>query len=153
MTNEATNYLSSNRDNAWKLLCFHFFSLLLRFSYETKCCESFFSLLLRFSYELIILISKKDIARIVKASIVKTIKLQAALPKRNFRAEFFLVIFRVSVLSKCFQKSITIWLCQTRLHHSGFWENVLCSDFFWDNLSIFVNLYLLYKSIFVLLVK
>ena len=82
MTNEAINYLSSIGGSAWKLSHFHFFSLLLRFSYES-----------------IILISKKDIARIVKASIVKTVKLQAALPKRNFRSEFFLVIFRESVLS------------------------------------------------------
>ena len=92
---------------------------------ETECCEFFFSLLLRFSYESTILISKKDIARIVK-----TVKLQAALQKRNFRPEFFLVIFRVSVLSQCFEKSITIWLYQTRLHHRGFQENVICSDFF-----------------------
>ena len=99
MKNEAINYLSSIGGSAWKLPHFHFFSLPLRFSYETECCESFFSLLLRFSYELIILISKTDIARIVKASIVKTVKLQAALPKRNFRPEFFLVIFRESVLS------------------------------------------------------
>ena len=97
---------------------------------ETECCESFFSLLLRFSYESIILISKKDIARIVKASIVKTLKLQAALQKRNFHPEFFVVIFRVSVLSECFEKSITIWLYQTRLHHRGFQEKVICSDFF-----------------------
>ena len=131
------NYLSSDRGNAWKLSYFHFFSLLLRFSYEIKCCESFFSLLLRFSYKSIILISKKDIARMVKASIVRTIKLQAALPKRTLVQNFFLVIFRVSVLSKCFEKSITVWLYQTRLHHSGFWENVICFDFFFrDNKSI-----------------
>ena len=46
------------------------------------CCESFFSLLL--CYESIILISIENIARTVKASIVKTVKLQAALQKRNF---------------------------------------------------------------------
>ena len=46
-----------------------------------------------------ILISKKDIARIVKASIVKTVKLQAALPKRNFRAEGN---FSGNFQSKCF---------------------------------------------------
>ena len=55
---------------------------------------------------ILILISKKDIAIIVKASILKTVKLQAALPKRNFHEEFFLVVFRVSVLSKCFEWSI-----------------------------------------------
>ena len=41
----------------------------------------------------IILISKKDIARIVKTSMVKTVMLQASLPKRNFRVEVFLGIF------------------------------------------------------------
>ena len=137
MTNEAINYLSSIGGSAWKLSHFHFFSLLLRFSYETECCQSFFSLLLRFSYESIILISKKDIARIVKASIVKTVKLQAALPKRNFRPGFFLVIFGVSVLSKCFEKSITIWLFQTRLHHRGFRENVRCSDVFFGTRNLY----------------
>ena len=43
---------------------------------------------------------------------------------------FCLVIFSVSVLSKCFEKSITIWLYQTRLHHRGFRENMICFDFF-----------------------
>ena len=46
-----------------------------------------------------ILISKKDVARIVKGSIVKTVKLQAALPKRNFRAEGN---FSGNFQSKCF---------------------------------------------------
>ena len=83
-----------------KIITFSLFPLLLRFSYETECCESFFSLLLRFSYESIILISNKDIARIVKPSIVKTIKLQAALPKRtsgifsgNFQSKFSFKMF------------------------------------------------------------
>ena len=129
-----------------KIITFSLFSLLLRFSYETECCQSFFSLLLRFSYESIILISKKDIARIVKASIVKTVKLQAALPKRNFRLEFFLVIFRVSIVSKCFEKSINIWLYQTRLHHRGFQENVMCSDFF---LGQEINIFLVSQIIIV----
>ena len=43
-------------------------------------CQSFF---------LIKLISKTDIARIVKILLVKTLKLQVALPKRNFPYEFF----------------------------------------------------------------
>ena len=111
-----------------------------------RMCESFFSLLLRFSYESIKLISKKDKARIVKASIVKTVKLQAALPKRNFRLEFFLVIFRVSIVSKCFEKSINIWLYQTRLHHRGFQEKVMCSDFF---LGQEINIFLVSQIIIV----
>ena len=45
----------------------------------------------------IILISKKDIARIVKTSMVKTVMLQASLPKRNFSVEVFLGIFRETV--------------------------------------------------------
>ena len=45
----------------------------------------------------IILISKKDIARIVKTSMVKTVMLQASLPKRNFRVKVFLGIFRETV--------------------------------------------------------
>ena len=45
----------------------------------------------------IILISKNDIARIVKTSMVKTVMLQASLPKRNFRVEVFLGIFRETV--------------------------------------------------------
>ena len=49
-----------------------------------------------------ILISKKDIARIVKTSIVKTVKLQAALPKRNFLSIFFLgLLFHKTALSDC----------------------------------------------------
>ena len=120
VTNEAINYLSSIGDSAWKLSHFHFFSLLLRFSYEP-----------------IILISKTDIARIVKDSVVKTLKLQAALPKRNFRPEFFLVIFRISVLSICFEKNITIWFYQLRFHHRGFRENVMFRFFSEQEIYIF----------------
>ena len=140
-TYEAINYLSSIRDNGWNLSHFHFSFPLLRFRYETICCESFFWLLLHFSYESMILISEKYIAKIVKASIVKTVKMQAALPKRKFCPEYFLVIFRVSVLSKCFEKSITIWLDETRLHHQGFLEFVICwfvMIFFRDKKSIFL---------------
>ena len=43
-------------------------------------CQSFF---------LIKLISKTDIARIVKILLVKTLKLQVALPEGNFPYEFF----------------------------------------------------------------
>ena len=54
-------------------------------------------------------------------------KVPGCLPKRNFHAEFFLAIFRVSAPSKCFERSITLWLNQTRLHHKGFRENVYVS--------------------------
>ena len=37
VTSEVINCLSSIRANAYKLSYFHLFSLLLRFSYETKC--------------------------------------------------------------------------------------------------------------------
>ena len=56
------------------------------------------------------LISKKDTARIVKTLLVKTLKLQAGLPVRNFPyIFFFLGIFRATILSsKCFAKNIAI---------------------------------------------
>ena len=50
----------------------------------------------------IILISWKDIARIVKTSLVKTVKSWTALPKRNFRAEFFSGNFQSNCSFKMF---------------------------------------------------
>ena len=76
VTNEAINYLSSIKDNHEN---YHIFTS------SSSCYAS----VMKQSVNSIILNSKKDTARIVKTSIVKTVKLQAALSKKKLSRRIF----------------------------------------------------------------
>ena len=113
MTNESIYYLSSIRNNTRKLSYFHFFTLLLRFIYETKC---------KYSY------SRKAVSYNSEYLISENLKVASYVTKKKLSLRIF---FSGNFQSNCFEKNISIWFYRTRFHYKHFLKYV--STFFRDS--------------------